>query len=172
MAILYCGLSIYPRPVPHCISAKHYCDVKWLSWHHELLVDWVFVQHFVQTDNKETSGLHYCPFVRGIHSSQLDSPHKGTVKLNMLSFDDMIMKNWWRHPIAHPHWSAMECLWWVLWWDLMGVQFITDIYMGYIPICFYVSCHVCFHWCWCLYVCIVHFRWVLMDDHYHVMRYA
>ena len=56
--------------------------------------------------------------------------------------------------------------------EILGVHYITDIYMGFIPICFYVSCHICMHWCWCLYVCIVHFRWVLMDDHYHVMRYA
>ena len=33
----------------------HYDDVKWPSWRFELLASRVFVQQFVETDNKETS---------------------------------------------------------------------------------------------------------------------
>ena len=35
----------------------HYSDVKWPSWTLKLLVNQVFVQQFVQTNNKETSQL-------------------------------------------------------------------------------------------------------------------
>ena len=40
---------------------------------------------------RNIKGLHYCPFVRGIHQSLVDSPHKGTVTRQVFPFDDVIM---------------------------------------------------------------------------------
>ena len=37
------------------MTMKHYGDVKWPSWRLDLPVNPVFVQHFVQTNNKDTS---------------------------------------------------------------------------------------------------------------------
>ena len=39
-------------------AENHYDDVQWPSWGLELPVNRVFVQQFVQTDNKETSKVH------------------------------------------------------------------------------------------------------------------
>ena len=40
------------------LICSKYITVKWPSWHLELSVNQVFVQLFVQTNNKETSKVH------------------------------------------------------------------------------------------------------------------
>ena len=51
----------------------------------------MFVQQFVQIDNKKIKGQRFFPFVRGIHRSPVDSLHKGTVTWKGIRFDDMRM---------------------------------------------------------------------------------
>ena len=52
----------------------HYSDAKWPSWRLELPVNRVFVQPFVQTNNKD---LRSCPIVMGFHRWQVDPLTKG-----------------------------------------------------------------------------------------------
>ena len=49
-----CSLWRYCNATNMWQMREHYGDVKWPLWHLELLVNQVFVQQFVQTDNKET----------------------------------------------------------------------------------------------------------------------
>ena len=57
-----------------------YSDVTKASWRLRWLATWLFVQHLIQTDNKENSkAFHYWHFLRGIQGWSLDFPHKGTV---------------------------------------------------------------------------------------------
>ena len=53
----------------------------------------LFVQQLLIQDNdKENIKIpHYCPFLRGIHRSSVDSPHKGLVMRKTLPRYDVIM---------------------------------------------------------------------------------
>ena len=50
---------------------------------------WRFLSHVRW--NLELISPHYCPFVKGIHRWQGNSPHKGPVTWKKLPFDDVIM---------------------------------------------------------------------------------
>ena len=69
------------KHVPHVRYLKliHYIHITWELWLFKSLAA-VFVQQLVKTINKwYIKVLHYWPFVRGIHQSLVDSPHKGPV---------------------------------------------------------------------------------------------
>ena len=64
--------------------------------------------------------LHYCPFVRGIHQTLVNSPHKGTA---MQSFDiffkleqvvDKQLSCWWSHAMVSI-WCQLGLLWLTHW---------------------------------------------------------
>ena len=82
-------------------------DIRWVSWHLKSLATRLLVQQLVKANNKETSTcLHYWPFVRGIHLSQVDSPHKGPVmqkELNVMtswcSTEIVLAHRWQRHRV-------------------------------------------------------------------------
>ena len=60
--------------------------------HHQSPATQLFVQQFVQYDIKENIKTpHYWPFVRGIHWSPVDSPHKWSVMWKSFPWDDIIM---------------------------------------------------------------------------------
>ena len=63
----------------------------------ELLAPELFVQQFVQADNKAYKGNmkapQYLPFVKGIHEWPVDSPHKGTEMLKVFPYHDFIVWN-------------------------------------------------------------------------------
>ena len=48
-----------------------------------------FVQVQIKEKHQSSASL---AFVRGIHRSSMDSPHKGPVTLKMIPFDDVTMK--------------------------------------------------------------------------------
>ena len=61
-------------------NTKHWGDVTWTSRPLKSLATQLFVQQLIEINNKEIiTCLLYWPFVRGIHWSPLDSPHKGPV---------------------------------------------------------------------------------------------
>ena len=62
--------------------------VPWTWWRFKSLVTRLVVQQIVQATRKTS---HYRPFVRGIHRSSVDSPHKGPVKLNAFPCHDVII---------------------------------------------------------------------------------
>ena len=55
-------------------------------------ITWLFVQQLVHAYNKENiKAIHYWPFVRGIHRSPVDSPHKGPVILKAFPCRSILM---------------------------------------------------------------------------------
>ena len=75
------------------VFSTHYSNVTWMLWHLKPLETWMFDQQLVQLAIKKcTKALHYWPFVRGIHWSPEDSPHKGPVLIK--SFDTFFVVSW------------------------------------------------------------------------------
>ena len=70
-------------------------DITWASCHLKSLAIWQVVQQLVPANNKETREalkiLHYWLFVRGIHQSLVDSPHKGPIMQKAFPCHDVIM---------------------------------------------------------------------------------
>ena len=64
------------RWLPYTLNGS---DVTWASWLLKSLATKMFFQQLVQAYGKENVEGHYWPFVRGIHQSLVDSPHKGPV---------------------------------------------------------------------------------------------
>ena len=61
----------------HNSSGFHLGDVSWCL---KSLATWLFLQQFVQTNNKEyIKAPYYCPFVGVIHWSPVYSNHKGPI---------------------------------------------------------------------------------------------
>ena len=51
----------------------------------------LFVEHVIRINKENNRGLHYWPFVKGIHRFPMDSPHKGPVMLKAFPCPDVIM---------------------------------------------------------------------------------
>ena len=102
------------------------------------------------TDQRKHQSSMSLAFVRGIHRSLVDSPHKGPVMWEMLPFDDVIM----RYTIALSWWWDMGCL--IYHWGQLH-EYITETYWQY----FFYSKEVCFkphlHYCSSLSHCLVPF---------------
>ena len=66
--------------------------LQWASWH-IISLNCLFNSLFRLTSKKKIQGLHYCPFVRGIHWWwwQVGSPHKGPVMQKAFPGHDIIM---------------------------------------------------------------------------------
>ena len=82
--------SGHQQPPCWLFNSIHYGDVKWPSWRLEIPANRVFVQQFVQTDNKNSKVPRYCPFVRRNHIDRLFPAQRDSNAKNFL-FDDVIM---------------------------------------------------------------------------------
>ena len=88
----YSGFST--RRVSH-----HNTDITWASCHLKTPVNYLFVQQFGLANMKITikayeskyQSLHNWPFVRGVHQSLVDSPHKGPVMRKAFPWCDVVM---------------------------------------------------------------------------------
>ena len=87
-----------------CWLSQHCSDVTWASWRLKLLVALLFVQHLVQDNKKENvkAPSHYKPFMRGIHRSPMDSPHKWSVMGKAVLCSGVIMGS-----VPHIPWESM-----------------------------------------------------------------
>ena len=74
----------------HVLERCHMSDVTWASWHLKSPATRQLVQHLVQANMKgNIKGLHHWSFVRRIHLSSVDSPHKGPVMQKVLPCHDI-----------------------------------------------------------------------------------
>ena len=55
------------------------------------LATWLFIQQYIQADNKKTSKAILLAFEEGNHQWLVDSPHKGPVKQRAFPCHDVIM---------------------------------------------------------------------------------
>ena len=99
-------MMVLPVFIHHNDPTFNNIDILWVTWH----------------DMETLSG--YCPFVRGIHWSTMDSPHKGTV---MQSFDVYFVNSlwrlvkkqsscWWFEMASHSYDEDIQ-FYWVTWWE-------------------------------------------------------
>ena len=66
-------------------------NITWTSWYVKSLATPLFIQQLVQANDYEIIQVsYYWPFVRGIHLSQVDSPHKGPAMWKMVLYHDII----------------------------------------------------------------------------------
>ena len=63
--------SGHQQPPCWLFNSMHYGDVKWPPWRLKIPANRVFAQQFVQTENKNSKGPRYCPFVRRNHFDRL-----------------------------------------------------------------------------------------------------
>ena len=85
-----CFEAIIRLSLKMCVGITVMSHERQVIWNH-LHLNCLF-QQLVQTINKENiKALHYWAFVRGIHWSPVDSPHKGPVMQKTRPCHDIIM---------------------------------------------------------------------------------
>ena len=78
----------------------------WARWRLKSAASWLFTQPFIQgADQRKHKSSGSLAFVRGIHRSPVNSPHKRPVTRKMLPFDDVIMQ------ILHPRCYDVRPTW-------------------------------------------------------------
>ena len=77
----------------------------WLArWRLKSPASWLFTQPFIQgAGQRKHQSSASLAFVRGIHRSPVNSPHKGSVTRKMFPFDDVIMLWYFRKSQATVH---------------------------------------------------------------------
>ena len=89
---------------------------QWMRWRLESPATKLFTQPF--TDQRKHQISASLAFVRGIHRSPVDSPHKGPVTLKMFPFDDVIMNPW----ILWYHLSFTDLYMAIMWMHVFQIQ--------------------------------------------------
>ena len=72
-------------------------------------------------NDRQMHFLYYWPFVKGIHKSSVDSPHKGPVTWSSDYFYDEHLKNWWDK-------------WWSWWCLICHDAHVTSLYRSNLEI--------------------------------------
>ena len=89
------------RTAPICLFSLHYCDVMMCAMASQITsLTIVYSTVHSGADQRKHQSSASLAFVRGIHRSPVNSPHKWPVTRKMLPFDDVIMRNqgimaWW-----------------------------------------------------------------------------
>ena len=95
------------RAISHCDGASvYYSNLTWALRCLKSPATRMFVQQFLGVTTKET--LHHWPFVRGTHTSLVDSPHKVASNTENISCHGSHKK----HPISC---TLMQCMEYLLW---------------------------------------------------------
>ena len=94
-------------------------EVTIASWPHKSSANQLPVQQLGQVDNKRnTKAPHNWFFVRGIHRSRVNSPHKGQWRRALmfsLRLNKRLSKQsrgWWFGTLSRPLWRHCNALWW------------------------------------------------------------
>ena len=85
-------------PKKHVIykSNQHYNDLTMSAMTSQIIsLTIVYSSVYSGTDKRKHQSSASLAFVREIHRSPVNFPHKGPVKRKMCPFDDVIMKRWW-----------------------------------------------------------------------------
>ena len=84
-------LKFHDHPTPLCSKQNITVRSYWERWRLYSPASRLFAQTFLRVDQRKYQSSASLAFMRGIHRSPVDSPHKGPVRRNMFPFDDVIM---------------------------------------------------------------------------------
>ena len=98
-----CGVvyhTLLPNTILYPVVAGHYSDVIMSTMASQITsLTVVYSTVYPGADQRKHQISTSLAFVRGIHRSPVNSPHKGPVTRKMFPFDDVIM--WWK-PLRNP----------------------------------------------------------------------